>query len=120
MLIQRRVLLPICVQGIPAEWVWEIAIEGQPNRLSGMIMNMVEIDRFMNEEKEKIGRATIASANDWLSSHRSAFETFLQDLRDVRRSPSLGENVSLYWSRLESPGAEFGRRFSSAKSVSNL
>ncbi len=111
MLIQRRVLLPVKVQGIPAEWIWEIAVEGHPNDLSGMILNLVDLDRFMSEITSEVENFQVPSADEWLKSHELKFHAFLQDLLTVRKSLSAGENVKLYWSRLESDRAEFGRRF---------
>jgi hypothetical protein len=111
MLIQRRVLLPVQVQGIPAEWIWEIAVEGHPNDLSGMILNLVDLDRFMSEIKSEVENFQVPSPDEWLKSHELKFQAFLRDLISVRKSLSAGENIKLYWSRLESDRAEFGRRF---------
>ncbi len=111
MLIQRRVLLPIQVQGEPAEWIWEIAVQGVPNRLSGMILNLSDLDRFMNSITDEIHQYQIPSAQKWLNSHEVKFQNFLEDLANVRKSVSMGEEVRLFWSRIESDQAEFGRRF---------
>lgn len=111
MLIQRRVLLPVQVQGISAEWIWEIAVEGSPNDLSGMILNLVDLDRFMGQIASEVKSFQVANADAWLKSHEPKFKVFLHDLFTVRKSPSTGDNIKLYWSRLESDLAEFGRRF---------
>jgi len=111
MLVQRRVILPFQIQGIPAEWIWEIAIEGRPNNLSGMILNLIDIDRFMSHIVHEIKSFHIPLADDWLKSHEAKFQDFLDELCSVRKSLSAGENIKLYWSRLECDRAEFGRRF---------
>lgn len=111
MLLQRRVLLPVQVQGIPAEWIWEVAVQGRPSELSGMILNLVDLDRFMGEIVQEINGFRVSIADEWFKSHESKFNIFLKDLVVVRKSLSIGKDVKLYWSRLESDRAEFGRRF---------
>lgn len=111
MLLQRRVLMPVQIQGIPAEWTWEIAVKGQPNSLSGMILNLIDIDRFMNDIVNEIESFQVACADDWLKSHEAKFQKFLEGLITVQKSISIGDDIKLYWSRLESDRAEFGRRF---------
>lgn len=111
MLMQRRVLLPAQIQGIPAEWIWEIAVQGQPNSLSGMILNLVDLDRFMSDIVKEIESFQVLSADQWLKSHEARFQNFLKDLVTVRKSISVGDDIKLYWSRLECDQAEFGRRY---------
>lgn len=111
MLLQRRMVMPVQIQGIPAEWIWEIAVQGQPNSLSGMILNLVDIDRFMNDIVNEVERFQVSNADEWLKSHETKFQKFLTDLVSVRKSISIGGDIKLYWSRLECDRAEFGRRF---------
>jgi hypothetical protein len=88
MLIQRRVLLPVQVQGISAEWIWEIAVEGSPNDLSGMILNLVDLDRFMGQIASEVKSFQVANADAWLKSHEPKFQS-------VSSRPIYGSEIAL-------------------------
>jgi hypothetical protein len=90
-LIRHR-QLAIVLEGQPGQWTWEVAVSGIPDRESGMILPLPELDEFLSNQAATIDHFQIKSANEWFDRAAQAFQQVTQ------RNASI--SCFLSWQRL--------------------
>lgn len=62
----RKKRFPCIICDEPAEWLWEVALDGTPDVESGMIVSLPDIDLFLDDQISRLKDIEIQDPHAWL------------------------------------------------------